>query len=141
MLVANITENLLSRGSYLVTLGSNSDVSCSGVTGDEALAFNKEDTVNVSGVIYDHTFGVINLNYCVFSRSVPAIQQPQGSMPAPPWSKLRNLLQRHRSFMSPNLRRLRKSFTFLSLRRPPRQRSYMLRRLHRRPLHGQRLRA
>jgi hypothetical protein len=84
LLVSNITENLLSRGSYLVTLGSNSDVSCSGVTGDEALAFNKEDTVNVSGVIYDHTLGVINLSHCVFSRSVPAIQQPQGSLSAPP---------------------------------------------------------
>ena len=46
MLVSNITENLLNRGSYLVTLGSNSDVSCTGVTGDDALAFNKEDTVN-----------------------------------------------------------------------------------------------
>jgi hypothetical protein len=79
LLVSNITENLLNRGSYLVTLGSNSDISCSGVTGDEALAFNKEDTVNVSGVIYDHTFGVINLNHCVFSRSVPVIQQPQVS--------------------------------------------------------------
>jgi hypothetical protein len=69
LLVSNITENLLNRGSYLVTLGSNSDISCSGVTGDEALAFNKDDTVNASGVIYDHTFGVINLNHCVFSRS------------------------------------------------------------------------
>jgi len=84
LLVSNITENLLNRGSYLVTLGSNSDISCSGVTGDEALAFNKEDTVNVSGVIYDHTFGVINLNHCVFSRSVPVIQQPQVSLSAPP---------------------------------------------------------
>jgi hypothetical protein len=84
MLVSNITENLVNRGSYLVTLGSNSDVSCIGVTGDEALAFNKEDTVNVSGVIYDHTLGIINLNHCIFSRSVPVIQQSQVSLPAPP---------------------------------------------------------
>ncbi|MGB6494150.1 MAG: hypothetical protein WBF00_11275, partial [Methylocella sp.] len=59
-------------------------VSCSGVTGDEALAFNKEDTVNLSGVIYDHTLGVVNLSHCVFSRSVPVVQLPQVSPPAPP---------------------------------------------------------
>lgn len=58
-----------------MSLGSNSDVSCSDVTVDEALAFNKDDTVTVSGTIYDHTFGIINLNHCVFSRSV-AVAQP-----------------------------------------------------------------
>jgi hypothetical protein len=84
MLVSNITENLLNRGNYLVTLGGKSDVSCSGVTGDEALAFNKEDTVNLSGVIYDHTLGVVNLSHCVFSRSVPVVQLPQASLPTPP---------------------------------------------------------
>lgn len=83
MLVSNITENLLNRGNYLVTLGGSSGVSCSGVTGDEALAFNKEDTVNVSGVIDDHTLGVVNLSHCVFSRSVPVVL-PQVSPPAPP---------------------------------------------------------
>src|SRR3984893_7491364 len=83
MLVSNITENLLNRGNYLVTLGGSSGVSCSGVTGDEALAFNKEDTVNVSGVIGDHTLGVVNLSHCVFSRSVPVVP-PQVSLPAPP---------------------------------------------------------
>jgi len=84
LLVSNITENLLNRGSYFVTLGSNSDISCSGVTGDEALAFNKEDTVNVSGVIYDHTFGVINLNHCVFSRSVPLFSSLKCPQSVPP---------------------------------------------------------
>jgi hypothetical protein len=88
LLVSKITENLLSRGSYLVSLGSNSDVSCSDVTVDEALAFNKDDTVTVSGTIYDHTFGIINLNHCVFSRSVavapPATQPAKPAPPAPP---------------------------------------------------------
>ncbi|HEY8007133.1 MAG TPA: hypothetical protein VIE66_10145 [Methylocella sp.] len=84
LLVSKITENLLSRGSYLVSLGSNSDVSCSDVTVDEALAFNKDDTVTVSGTIYDHTFGIINLNHCVFSRSVAVAQPPQAPLPAPP---------------------------------------------------------
>jgi hypothetical protein len=46
MLVSNITENLLNRGNYFVVLGGNSDVSCLDVTGNDALAFNKEDTVN-----------------------------------------------------------------------------------------------
>jgi len=71
LIVADITENTEARGQFFVTLGEKSEILCSEIPTDDTLAFNKGDTVNVTGTIIDHTPSIIKLNKCAFSRSVP----------------------------------------------------------------------
>jgi len=80
LIVADITENAEARGQFFVTLGEKSEIVCIETPTDDTLAFNKGDTVNVSGTIIDRTLGVIRLNHCAFSRSV-AVEE---TLPAPP---------------------------------------------------------
>lgn len=71
MPVANITENADNRGHFIVTLGDKSEITCGDVPADDALAFNKGDTVDVTGAIADHTPEGMKLDHCAFMRSVP----------------------------------------------------------------------
>jgi len=76
LIVADITENTEARGQFFVTLGEKSEILCSEIPTDDTLAFNKGDTVNVTGTIIDHTPSIIKLNKCAFSRSVPVDDVP-----------------------------------------------------------------
>jgi hypothetical protein len=75
MPLGDITESIMSKGSFHVSFGGNTlggDVQCKFSDQSDIARItemNKGDIVNISGVIEDHTFGTIELEECSISAS------------------------------------------------------------------------